>query len=365
MTMWMLPVHDSAFASRCLSPAARARATASSRRSSTPSYSFRRWRTTTHSMIASTTSPAGASAIRSSRARMRSRCSELLAQRVELARIVRRAPRVLERALRVVGLGEVMGEHRRELVAAIGEQGLERHAGARVQLAAARAQQQPVRRFAGHRVLEDVLALGVARALAHDLLHRQGADVRLDVLDALGGRRGVADRLEHPVHEDPADHRRGLRDALGRLGQAVDARAEHAGQGLRDVGVDDGARGAPASVLAHHLPAIDERAQHLLEVEGVAVRALDDPRPDALGQVLDRQQVAEQRARIGGGRAARGRCARMRCRGSPGGDRRAASWRRCDPAAARTAPAAARRWRASPPGRSAPASRCPTSEDRP
>ncbi len=195
---------------------------------------------------------------------------EFLAQRVELARIVRGAPRVFERALRVVGLGEVMGEHRRELVAAIGEQGLERRAGARVQLAPPRAQQQPVRRFAGQRVLEDVLALGVARALAHDLLHRQGADVRLDMLDALGGRCGMADHLEHPVHEHPADHRRGLRNPLGGLGQPVDARAEHAGQGLRDVGVDDGARGTPASVLTHHLPAIDERAQHFLEIEGVA-----------------------------------------------------------------------------------------------
>ena len=61
--------------------------------------------------------------------------------------------------------------------------------------------------------------------------------------------------------------------------------------------LEDVARRPPVLAVAHHLAAIDERAQHLFEVERVALGTLQDLRPDAFGQVLDVQQVAQQFAR--------------------------------------------------------------------
>ena len=55
-------------------------------------------------------------------------------------------------------------------------------------------------------MLEDVLELRIVRPLAHQLLVGQDAQVRLDILDALGRRRCLADRSQCAVREDPTKH---------------------------------------------------------------------------------------------------------------------------------------------------------------
>ena len=146
-------------------------------------------------------------------------------------------------------------------------------------------------------MLEDVPAPGIAGAFAHELLVGQRREVRLDMLDAVRRGRRAAYGFEHAVLEDAADDGRRLRHALGGVGQPVDAGRQHAGERIGNGDVGDLARGTPVIAVAHDLAAVDQRAEHLLEVEGVALRALEDLPPDALGQVLDAQQVAQQLAR--------------------------------------------------------------------
>ena len=202
--------------------------------------------------------------------------------------------RIVERPRQIVGLLEMMREHRCKLIAPVVKQRLERRADPRMQLATARLEQQAVGCVAGEGVLEDVFALRIAGPFAHQLFIGERGDVRLDVFDPFRQRCGEADLLEHAVQKHASDDGGSLGHPFGALGEPVDARAEHAGQGLGDRRLKNRLRGAPVLTLPNHLAPVDQRAQHFLEIEGIALRALEDLRPDCLGQVLDVEEVAEQ-----------------------------------------------------------------------
>ena len=81
-------------------------------------------------------------------------------------------------------------------------------------------------------------------------------------------------------------------------GQAVDARRDHALDGVGDLQVLHAFSGDDAVALHDQQAAVDERAQQFLEEERVAFRLLEDRAARGRREVLHAQEVLHQFAAV-------------------------------------------------------------------
>src|SRR5262249_43265059 len=139
----------------------------------------------------------------------------------------------------------------------LGVQPLERLAGAAMELSATRGEQRRLGDILRQRVLEGIYDLVARRALEEKLEARELAEMGLERAGA------VPDCREETRGELAAEDRRGLQDALVRLVEPVDARAEDAMHGIRD-------RKACDEAL------VADRPRQLLEKERVALGFVED-----------------------------------------------------------------------------------------
>src|SRR5918994_575438 len=126
--------------------------------------------------------------------------------RVHLHSLLACTHRVVGGAKPLFAEPEVISQRRCQLAPTLGIEIFGHLARTPVELLAASDQKQVVGGFLGKGMLEDVLQFGIMYPLAYQLLVGQDAEVRLDVLDALGWwRRCPADRSQRAVLKDPAE----------------------------------------------------------------------------------------------------------------------------------------------------------------
>jgi hypothetical protein len=101
--------------------------------------------------------------------------------------------------------------------------------------------------------------------------------------EVAGALADLAEAIDQPPRELPADDRGELQGALGRLGQAVDARRDHVVNRARDGQLADrgGELERPSAGAARRFL---QRLGELLDVERVALGPADDERAQLLGQ---------------------------------------------------------------------------------
>src|SRR5215208_2042690 len=147
------------------------------------------------------------------------------AQRVHLHSLRTCTHRVLGGALPLFSDPEVMRQRGYQLTPLLRIELFEHLARAAVKLFAASEQQQVVGCLLSESMLEDVLKLGVASPLAHQLLVAQGVKMRLGILNALIGRRLSANCRQRALCEYPAEDRGSLCHPLRVARQTINARA--------------------------------------------------------------------------------------------------------------------------------------------
>ena len=192
--------------------------------------------------------------------------------------------------LPLLGLGVVVGKQAVNVLEALGKEVLKRRADASVQLAAALAEDALVGRLLDEGVLEDVLELRVAGTLEHEFARLQTGERLVKSAVCLGHGR------EHTIEERTADDRGQAQDLLEVLVEAVDARHDHADQG---VGQRDGCRPlghaiAARGAVAHEAAEVDETAHDLLDEEGVALRFGEDEVTESGREIVEVDQVAHE-----------------------------------------------------------------------
>ena len=207
----------------------------------------------------------------------------------------RRRVRTLSESLGLVApaerLVEVERDQLRRLRLPVGDCLGEPLRGAPVQLAALVAGQRRVRDLVGQRVLEHELAAPGERRVGG--LGDEGAapEPGHEVLVHADGRRP-----EHAAHDRAAPQGlplRGLEEVEARRDDPVD-RVGDARLGER-LGRD------PAAVAPRDRAALDEHREHLLEVEGVAVRGPQDAIGHLVGDLARAEQRAQQPLGVGVG----------------------------------------------------------------
>ena len=196
---------------------------------------------------------------------------------VEPGRMVAGQARVAERPLVVARLAEMVREHGRELLEPVGVQLLHRGPHAQVERSAIPQEDRFVGRLLGEAVVERVLASGGPDGLADQPGSLEGVQSPAQLRTVAG--HGAQDRLI----EGAPDHRRELQRASRVLVQGVEARRDRSLQGGRD-----------RVVRALHL----DRCGQLLQEQGVALGALQDPFPDRLGSRSLGQELVDQRAAV-------------------------------------------------------------------
>src|SRR5207248_6489496 len=138
---------------------------------------------------------------------------------------------------------------------------------------------RPVGRFLDQRVLEAVLRLRPAAALAD----------QVESLELVEGRPDVAVAAEHAFEErqaEPAAERRGRGEHLvGLCRQAVDPREQDLLDRRRNLDLDRVVE-SPAPVLVGERARVGERSDQLLEVEGIPFRLLEQAALQLLRQRL-------------------------------------------------------------------------------
>ena len=165
-----------------------------------------------------------------------------------------------------------------------------------MQLAAALLQDALVGRLLNEGVLEDVLELGVAGALEHQLARLKAVEALVEFALRL------RDRGQETVEEAAPDHRCQAQDLLEVLVEAVDARHDHPDQ---RVGQADGCRPlgdaiAARRAVAHEAAEIDEAAHDLLDEEGVALGLGEDEVAQPGREVIEADQVVDERLALCG-----------------------------------------------------------------
>ena len=81
---------------------------------------------------------------------------------------------------------------------------------------------------------------------------------------------------------------------LAKGAQAVNPRGDHPSQRARHHDVAGAGGGHPSVALAHEHPRLDQRAEELLDEEGIALSLLEDAASQVVGDIRDVQQVADQ-----------------------------------------------------------------------
>ena len=115
-------------------------------------------------------------------------------------------------------------------------------------------------------MLEDIAATGLTALLADQLAPHQLLHVGFQL--AVGHLKDVSQRV---VGELPAHHRSGLHYLPGLVVQPVQAGGDDADQRVRHCDVDDFSGHAPLFVFPYHQPAVQQRADHLLHEERIAL----------------------------------------------------------------------------------------------
>ena len=149
----------------------------------------------------------------------------------------------------------------------------------------------------GDLVDEDVLE-PIRPPTAGSALVRLGDEVAADPFAQRLARRGLTcgERREAVGPEQPAHHRTSLQETLQLGARAVDARGDQALQRLwQDQRADVAARD-PAVVAVLDLAGLDEHAQELLDVQGVAVGPLDHLGPQLFGERVDGEELRDEPA---------------------------------------------------------------------
>ena len=104
----------------------------------------------------------------------------------------------------------------------------------------------------------------------------------------------AGDPLEHRQLELAAEHRRGGEDVVARPVQPVDAREDEPFDGVGHLHLDLAVQ-PPVPVLADERAGVQQGAHDLLQVEGIALRAVEDPPLEVDGQRRRPDQRVEQR----------------------------------------------------------------------
>ena len=109
-------------------------------------------------------------------------------------------------------------------------------------------------------MLEDVLQVGPARLLQHQVHTLQLREIRVELPVSLrhGGKQ--------LVQETPADDGGHLQRVAHVVAQPIDARQQDALQGVGDLNVGDFLRCAPALVLVDNSALLDQAADHFLAI---------------------------------------------------------------------------------------------------
>ena len=194
----------------------------------------------------------------------------------------------------VLGAGVVVRQQAREFVETIGKQQLDGMGHALVDAAPVLGQDAAVGRLLHQPVLEDVFEVGQALLLADQLgLLQLG-----EALAQLAAR--LAERFEHAIEEAAADHRGQLQGLLGLVVEPVDACQDQALQRVGQLYLVDLPDQLPAARrgVAHQRAVADQRADHLLHEEGVALGAAQDLFAQGLRQVEAARQVVDQRQAV-------------------------------------------------------------------
>ena len=104
-------------------------------------------------------------------------------------------------------------------------------------------------------------------------------------------RFAVGHPPQDPVEEDPADHRRPLRELPRLGGETVQARHEQAVERVGHDNPPDRRPGPPAALSrAHEGALLDQAADHLLDVEGVALGPPHHEVPQGLRHLVEGEQ---------------------------------------------------------------------------
>ncbi len=213
-----------------------------------------------------------------------------LVECVLLARAVARLREVRDGLLLVGRAEPVMREQPGDLVLVAGVALLEplgRHA---VHPLAVVLDERSVRRLLDQGVLEAVLGLRPAAALAQEVqsleFGERGADLAVAV-----GRQCLQQRQAELSAEDRRGHQREVR--RGR--EPVDPRQDHLLDGRRDLD-DDVVVEAPAVVLVHQRAGVCERAHELLQEEWVPLGRLQDPSFHLMGKGAGADQGMQELA---------------------------------------------------------------------
>ncbi len=143
---------------------------------------------------------------------------------------------------------------------------------ARVEPAPALAELRAVGHLLGQRMPEGVLGLGIDRLLVDELGLDQSAQDRLELL-----LRGFREPRQQTQGEAPSDDRRGLEHRLLALAQAIDARRQHGLHSARNLQYLHRLGQPVAAAVSRERTGVDQRLHHLLDEEGVARRALENP----------------------------------------------------------------------------------------
>ena len=149
-----------------------------------------------------------------------------------------------------------------------------------------------VRDVARQHVLEAVLRLageGGSGPTSDEIARHQGCDRRVEPGPSPSTRRATAPGQ----NVRPTTAAACRRAASGRL-EEVDPRREYRLHRVGDLDRLDLSGGAPPLAVEHHLPAVDEPADDLLQEEGVPARALQYPEVYVGRQVVDVEQRADQ-----------------------------------------------------------------------
>ena len=196
-------------------------------------------------------------------------------------RRVREGLRVLAR------FGEVTDELRRDLLQTLPRGRFDHLGDPSVGGLPVLREERPVRRLLREGVPEREVAL---RAV----LRHPDQVPALQLVQILAHLRPIDDGDEQPFGERPADDGGGLRGPAGRPGQPIETDRD---QALDRVGDRDLLRvpgHPPAVVRALDEAAVDQRARHLLEEEGVALRLAEDPVAVLVGHPRDREEGLDQ-----------------------------------------------------------------------
>ena len=164
------------------------------------------------------------------------------------------------------------------------------------------------------RLLHEGMREDVARVSAHGGVPA-GAGAARQTADQLAAHQVVEDGVEvwlvaqdlgdDVVLERAADGGRYLQDMPRRLVEAIDA-AHH--DLLHGAGDDRGSQpvGQPhLAALVGHRPVLDERADHLFDVERIAFRPPDDELPRRVRQIGRAEQVVDERVALRRGEMAK------------------------------------------------------------